>query len=59
MNFLFKVLFIIAVYGAGFYMGLNYEGGEDHVEDTLDHLNELKSKGLKQGTKLLKKIKED
>jgi|GEM_PF-1819120 len=56
MNFLFKLVFIVAVYGAGFYMGRNYEGGEDHIEDTLEHLKDLKTKGVKKGAKLLKTL---
>ena len=66
MKFLFKVIFIIAVYGAGFYTGVNYEGSGDAVEDTLDHLQDLKTKsikhgseGIKQGKELLKKLKEE
>jgi hypothetical protein len=37
-------------------MGRNYEGGEDHVEDTLEHLKDLKTKGVKKGAKLLKTL---
>ena len=56
MNFLFKVVIIIAVYCAGFYMGLNHEGGDDHVEDTLEHLKDLKTKGVEKGATLLKNL---
>ena len=66
MKFLFTLVFIIVVYGAGFYTGVNYEGSGDAVEDTLDHLQELKTKsikhgaeGLKEGKKIFEKLKED
>lgn len=59
MNFLLKLVFIIAIYGAGFYMGLNYEGSDDHVEDTLEHLKDLKTQGIKKGAQLIETLKAD
>ena len=57
MNFLVKVILLIAAYGAGFYMGRSYDGGEDHVEDTLEHLKDLKTKGVQKGAEILDSLK--
>jgi len=58
MNFVFKIIFIVGIYALGYYMGLNAAGSGDHVGDTLEHLNELKSQGVKHGKELIETIKD-